>query len=370
MECPSFGVCGSCTLYNLSYDEQLEQKYLKVKHLLSPFWDRDLEVFTSPDSGYRARAEFRIWHDEDGCNYAMSSFDKKSIKILQCPKVISSIAKLMPLLLKEINNNEVLSKKLFGVEFLSSLSGDTLIVMLYHHHLNQEWIDKAKELSKLLDTPIIGRSRKQKVVLSRDYITEKLPIEDNEFIYRHYEGGFTQPNPYVNIKMIEWAKKMAKNLGGDLLEAYCGLGNFTLPLSTEFDKVLATEISKNSIKAAKENLELNSIDNVYFARLSSKEMSEALNRKREFRRLKDIDLDSFNFSTVLVDPPRAGLDSDTKELISNIDNIIYISCNPETLSRDLETLSKTHAVKRAAIFDQFPHTNHIESGVFLQRIAK
>ena len=107
--------------------------------------------------------------------------------------------------------------------------------------------------------------------------------------------------------------------------------------------------------------------NIEFVRLSSEEMTQALNKEREFRRLKDVDLDSYNFSTVLVDPPRAGLDSDTIGLISNIQNIIYISCNPETLARDLVELSKTHNIKESAIFDQFPHTHHIESGVFLTK---
>ncbi len=367
MQCPSFGVCGSCTLFDMSYDEQLRQKSQRVKELLKPFYEGEFDIFSSPDSGYRARAEFRIWHDESGCSYAMSSFDKKAVKISHCPKVISSISALMPALLENINRDEVLSKKLFGVEFLSSLSGDTLIVLLYHRRLDDEWIERARELSKALNTPIIGRSRKQKVVLQRDYITEKLPIEGREYIYRHYEGGFTQPNPFVNSKMIEWALKHSRGIGGDLLEAYCGLGNFTLPLSSLFDKVLATEISKNSIKAAKENLELNGIENVYFARLSSEEMTQAINREREFRRLRELDLESFDFSTVLVDPPRAGLDDDTGKMISSIDNIIYISCNPETLARDLEKLAETHTVKSSAVFDQFPHTQHIESGVFLER---
>ena len=94
-------------------------------------------------------------------------------------------------------------------------------------------------------------------------------------------------------------------------------------------------------------------------------MTQALNKSRRFTRLKEIDLDSYNFSTVLVDPPRAGLDSDTIRLISEIKNIIYISCNPETLARDLESLTKSHHIEESAIFDQFPHTHHIESGVFL-----
>jgi tRNA (uracil-5-)-methyltransferase len=96
-------------------------------------------------------------------------------------------------------------------------------------------------------------------------------------------------------------------------------------------------------------------------------MTEALARVRDFTRLKGIDLDAYNFSTVLVDPPRAGLDDATIELISGIESILYISCNPETLARDLKQLTQTHQVKDAAIFDQFPHTRHIESGVFLKK---
>ena len=143
------------------------------------------------------------------------------------------------------------------------------------------------------------------------------------------------------------------------------MGNFTIPLSKYFDRVLATEISKGSIHAANENCALNNIKNISFIRLSSEEMTQALNKSRRFTRLKEIDLDSYNFSTVLVDPPRAGLDSDTITLISEIKNIIYISCNPETLARDLESLTRSHNIEESAIFDQFPHTHHIESGVFL-----
>ena len=102
-------------------------------------------------------------------------------------------------------------------------------------------------------------------------------------------------------------------------------------------------------------------------RLSSEEMTQALNKQRLFRRLEGIDLECYDFSHVLVDPPRAGLDEDTIRLISSIDTILYISCNPETLARDLEMLSETHTVTDAALFDQFPHTTHVESGVILRR---
>ncbi len=373
LKCKHFGSCGSCRLYDVGYEEQLKQKEERVSELLSPFYNKELEVFDSPTEHYRARSEFRIWHEGDRCDYAMGNIEKKgAINIEECPKVIEPIEKRMWKLLEKINaSTEVLKKRLFAVEFLATTTDECLITMLYHRKLDDVWSVEAKALEKELDCKIMGRSRKQKVILSDEFVTEKLDIDGKTVTYVQYESGFTQPNPTVNVKMIEWAIKQAKKVSndkvgyGDFLESYCGLGNFTLPLSHYFDKVLATEISKRSIHAALENCALNNVENITFARLASEEMTEALNGVREFSRLKEIDLKSYNFSTVLVDPPRAGLDEGTIELISNIENIIYISCNPETLARDLETLVHTHDVMEAAMYDQFPHTTHVESGVFL-----
>jgi tRNA (uracil-5-)-methyltransferase len=346
----------------------MEQKKQKVAGLLAPFYQGGLAVFDSPDSHYRARAEFRIWHEGERCDYAMGNMERNgAVTIEECPKVIEPIEKRMWKLLEKINaSHDVLKRKLFAVEFLATTTDACLITMLYHRKLDDAWEAEARGLEKLLDAKVMGRSRKQKVVLSDEFVTEKLDIDGRSYTYVEYESGFTQPNPAVNVKMIEWAIRQAKKVGGgDFLEAYCGLGNFTLPLSRYFDKVLATEISKRSIHAALENCALNGIENITFARLASEEMTEALNGVREFSRLKGVDLNNYNFKTVLVDPPRAGLDAGTIELISNIDHIIYISCNPETLARDLETLTQTHEVAEAAMFDQFPHTDHVESGVFL-----
>ena len=380
MNCKHFGTCGSCGLYELSYDEQLKQKEERVSELLIPYYAKKLEVFDSPSEHYRARSEFRIWHDGDRCDYAMGKMpvdgvrEKGAVSISECPKVIEPIEKRMWKLLEKINaSTEVLKKRLFAVEFLATTTDECLVTMLYHRKLDDEWSIEAKQLETELNCKVMGRSRKQKVIISDEFVTEKLNIDGKTFTYVEYESGFTQPNPVVNVKMIEWAIKQAKKVSnekvgrGDFLESYCGLGNFTLPLSHYFDKVLATEISKGSIKAALENCELNGVENITFARLASEEMTEALSGVREFTRLKEIDLKSYNFSTVLVDPPRAGLDEGTIALISNIENIIYISCNPETLVRDLVTLSQTHDVVEAAMYDQFPHTEHVESGVFLQR---
>ena len=370
MKCEHFGTCGSCAIFELSYEEELADKKERVLGLLSPFGVEELEVFSASESHYRARAEFKIWHDDEVSNYAMGRLDKKgAVNIFECPKVIEPIEKRMKPLLKKINSSEVLRHRLFAVEFLATTTDECLITMIYHRKLEEDWSVEAKGLEELLNAKIMGRSRKQKVILSEEFVTERLHIDNKDYLYRHYESGFTQPNPAVNIHMIEWAIKQAKKVkGGDFLESYCGLGNFTIPLAKYFDKVLATEISKRSIYAAKENCELNGVTNIEFIRLASEEMTQALNKEREFTRLKEVDLDSYSFSTVLVDPPRAGLDEDTIKLISNIENIIYISCNPETLARDLVELTKTHTIEESAIYDQFPHTHHIESGVFLRKI--
>lgn len=363
------GTCGSCGLFDDPYEKQLLQKKDCVSNLLKPFYTEELIIFDSPQSHYRARAEFRIWHEGSRCSYAMGNIDKNAaITIEECFKVIKPIENRMWRLLEAINGSQELSRKLFGVEFLASTTDECLVTMLYHRKLDDQWIEAASGLEDSLDISLIGRSRKQKIILSRDFTIERLLIDNTLYTYRQYEGGFTQPNPYVNTKMIEWVISCIKeDSKRHLLESYCGLGNFTLPLSKQFTKILATEISKNSIKAAKENCVINSIENIEFVRLSSEEMTQALNHIREFRRLAEVDLESYHFSHVLVDPPRAGLDDDTKKLISEIDNIAYISCNPETLSRDLEELNMTHEVSDAALFDQFPHTQHIESGVILRR---
>ena len=121
------------------------------------------------------------------------------------------------------------------------------------------------------------------------------------------------------------------------------------------------------MNAALANLADNQIDNIELVRLSAEELTQALNGVREFRRLANIDLDNYKFGTVFVDPPRAGMDSDTCELVRRFDRVLYISCNPETLAQNIRQLSDTHRIAKCALFDQFPWTDHMESGVLLKR---
>ncbi|MBO4967578.1 MAG: tRNA (uridine(54)-C5)-methyltransferase TrmA, partial [Pseudomonas sp.] len=212
-----------------------------------------------------------------------------------------------------------------------------------------------------------GRSKGKRVVIGRDHVVEKLEVAGRTFTYQQPEGAFTQPNGTVNQKMLNWAYDALGERSDDLLELYCGNGNFTLPLATRVRKVLATEISKTSVYAALNNLRDNAVDNVTLVRLSAEELTEALNEVRPFRRLQGIDLKSYEFGSVFVDPPRAGMDPDTCELTRRFDNILYISCNPATLAENIAQLHDTHRIERCAVFDQFPWTHHMESGVLLVR---
>lgn len=365
MQCEYFGLCGSCRDYEEGYEVQLERKVSAVKELFSPFYSGDIFVAQSPQERYRSRAEFKIYHDDGGMSYAMSRLDRQgALKIERCGIVSPHIAALMDKLLPQISDLGI-GHKLFGVDFLTSGSGEMTLSMLYHRALDEEWKAKALELEKRLGVHVIGRSRKQKLILSQDYVTETLRIHGREYRYIHIENSFTQPNPRVNEQMIEWSLTQLDNIGGDLLELYCGAGNFTIPFASKFDSVLATEISKASIHAAKQNMELNGVENIEFVRLSAEEFTQALDGVREFRRLEGLNVRNYHLKTLFVDPPRAGLGEEPCAFASRFDHLLYISCNPETLHRDLELLSQTHDVTAMAAFDQFPYTHHLEMGVKL-----
>lgn len=358
----------------LSHPTTLTQKQQQLRQLLSKFTVKAIAVFPSQAKHHRLRAEFRIWHDNDDIYYVMTRAGQKasSETIIHTPQLSTAsraINELMPTLLAHLRNEPILRHRLFQVEFLNTLSGDMLVTLIYHRKLDDTWTTLAKDLSTNLGIHLIGRSRKQKIVLSRDYVKETLHVNGKPYHYHQYEGAFSQPNGEICQQMIAWALEQSANLGGDLLELYCGNGNFTIPLAQNFQRVLATEVSKSSVKALRENITLNAVDNIAVARLSAEEFTQAWRGEREFKRLKQeaIELADYQFSTILVDPPRAGIDAKTLTLLQSFDNIIYISCNPKTLSANLETLCQSHCLAHAALFDQFPTTPHIESGVLLQR---
>ena len=351
------------------YAAQLEEKKQRLAALLAPFAAPEPEVFDSPREQYRLRAEFRLWRENEERHYAMFEAGDKHAPIFfeDFPIASARINELMPRLKSAWQNSPALSFKLFQAEFLTTLAGDGLITLCYHRPLDEHWQAAAEQLAADLNVSLVGRSRGKRLVIGRDYVQEELTVAGRNFRYRQPEGAFTQPNGAVNQKMLNWAFEALGQRDDDLLELYCGNGNFTLPLATRVRQVLATEISKSSVNAALANLADNGVENVTLVRLSAEELTEALNEVRPFRRLAGIDLKSYQFGSVFVDPPRAGMDPDTCELTRRFQRILYISCNPETLAANIAQLNDSHRVTRSALFDQFPYTHHMESGVLLER---
>lgn len=349
-----------------------DQLAAKIQHFRAEFAALALpepQVFPSPPQHYRLRAEFRMWHADDNIDYVM--FDpadpRTPIPVHEFPAGAVRINKLMPLLREQLLAHDQLRHRLFTVEFLTTLSGDALLTLIYHRRLDDNWQRAAELLQETLGVRIIGRSRGQKIVLRNDYVTEILSVGARTLEYRQIEGSFTQPNGAINCCMLNWAGAQIESVGGDLLELYCGNGNFTIALAPHFQRVLATEISKSSVLAAAHNLQVNHIDNVTIVRMSSAEISTALSGGRKFNRLRQVPIDDYRFSTLLVDPPRAGLDAVTLQLAQRFEHILYISCNPVTLRENLMTLAGSHHIAALALFDQFPYTHHLECGVLLKR---
>ncbi|WP_363317134.1 hypothetical protein [uncultured Campylobacter sp.] len=201
----------------------------------------------------------------------------------------------------------------------------------------------------------------------QDSACEKLIAQNSSCEQSAPQNSSCEQSAPQNSSCEKHAVRPESSAARDLLELYCGHGNFTIPLTDKFNRVLASEISKSSIANARINCELNGICNAQFVRLSADELMSAFARQRKFERLKGIDIFGYDFSHVLIDPPRAGLEPSVIDFIKNFQNLIYISCNPQTLFENLRSLCATHEVRRFAIFDQFAHTSHIECGVLLRR---
>jgi len=362
------------------YDQQLEAKAERIRRDFARFAPPALEVYPSPPSHYRQRCEFRIWHEGDDLFYAMfeiqesegdaedSKKHKTVVRLDDYPVASRQINALMPALLDAIRDNDLLRRRLFQVEFLTTLSGEALVTLIYHRPLDEAWEAEARRLQDQLGVMIIGRARKQRRVLERDHVWERLEVEGREFVYQQVENSFTQPNAEICRSMLTWAREVTRDSqDGDLVELYCGNGNFTVALAENFRRVLATEISRTSVASARENLAANRIENVTVGRMSAEEFAAALKGEKGGRRVAEWALDEYDFTTVLVDPPRAGLDEASCRQLSGYSRIVYISCNPETLANNLERLTETHRITRFALFDQFPWTHHCECGVLLER---
>lgn len=355
---------------NSAYQQQLAVKVERLQALLAPFAAPALSVYPSPAEHYRMRAEFRIWHAGDDLFHAMfDSQTRKPYRVDQFPPAATLINQLMSALIAAIQPVEALRRKLFQVDYLVTTRGEALISLLYHRQLDEQWQQAAaqlrQQLSAVAPVQLIGRARKQKLILGADALEEQFCVQGRTYRYRQVENAFSQPNATTCQAMLDWAASVTAGSEGDLLELYCGNGNFTLPLAANFRQVMATELSRVSVAAAQWALAASEVDNVTVVRVPAEDVAAAL--ATGATQGAGLDLTGWDCRTLLVDPPRAGLDAQTQALAGQFERILYISCNPESLARDLEQWRHSHQLVAAALFDQFPFTDHIESGVYLVR---
>ena len=325
-------------------------KFDKFQDDIKNNYDEKVVINLSPSTSFRSRCEFSygknhyVMHDVNGKIY-IKTFKDASL----------DIQNLMPVLLKRINENNEVNHKLFQVNFRSNQHNKIMVTMIYHKIIDKSLINLVNQISDDLKVNIIIRSKNYKYETRGLYLDDTL-IYKNLKIYQT-DNTFTQSNKYLVDKMIFKVIDLIES-PDDLLELYCGIGTFTIPLSFIFNKVLATENNRNSIKCLNKSLKENNISNIHNARLSSDEVSE-LFKGKIFNRMNSKSISDFNFSHILLDPPRSGLTEDVINLASNFKNIIYVSCSTETYIRDIN-LIRSHKITNIELFDQFPNKNHLE----------
>lgn len=323
-------------------------KFEFFKKCISSDFHDDIKITMSPATSFRSRCEFSYSDN----SYVMFEKDKK-LYLDDFTLASRCIRKIMPNLLDEITKSGCLDKKLFQINFRANSNNIVLVTLIYHKLIDDEMIDNIESISKKLNINLIVRSKNYIYRTSDNYFEDFI---NNIKVYQT-DNCFYQPNKFLLTKMINRIELYIEN-PKDLLELYCGVGTFTLQLANKFNRIFATESNRESIKCLDKAIAINKLTNIYKSRLSAEELDEAFNG-RSFFRMKDINLNEFNFSHVLVDPPRSGLTDEVINLISKFKNIIYISCNGETYLRDIKKL-RSHKIKKIEIFDQFPNTRHIE----------
>ena len=333
-------------------------KFQIATSLIEEHYKDNIVINLSPSYGYRSRCEFGYKNNF----YTMYSPSGEIVYLNTFAIARPFIQALMPKLLNQINKSNVLKTKLFQISFRSNRKNRVLVSLIYHKLLDDKIKGLADKIANILDISINLRSKNNLYSTHCDLLEDD--IENLETILYQTDQSFYQPNYFHMPEMVTKAMSFIKD-PKDLLELYCGSGTFSLPMRKLFNKIFATENNRQSIRCLNKSIDEQNIKNIFHARLSAEEVSE-LFAGRVFKRMNGINISDFNFSHVLVDPPRAGLDKDVISLISKFKNIIYISCNYETYERDVKNL-KGFTIKNIEIFDQFPNTKHLEIVSLLSR---
>ncbi len=360
--CGHFGECGGCHLQHIAYVEQVSMKNAIIKDSLRRISGLDIEPeapLTGNDLGYRHRAQFKVQAREEGL--AMGFYREGTrdvVPVGSCPLLdgpingaLERIRLMPPSGAKEIHitsgwanvpgetgtpaeeKTSGLAAYLKGCEFDPALAG--------------QYADAGFE-TVFFD----GSSGSESGYSGRGFLIFDLM----GFKYTVSPLSFFQSNWQLNRKAAGVVNEMFSQFlssGKDLLDIYAGGGNFSIPLSAAAGKITAVEENPSSVKDGLRNLEMNGIENMKFI-------------KAPFEKFQH----KGPFDAAIVDPPRPGLSRDAAKKLLAIkpERLLYISCNPSTLARDVKKLLEKYRVASVRLVDFFPHTYHMEVLCLLERL--
>jgi 23S rRNA (uracil1939-C5)-methyltransferase len=333
--CAVFGLCGGCQLQFVSHEKQVLLKDEIILDSLKRIGciDISLEPALSGQTwGYRRRAQFKVSRNGEIGFFREASRD--IVTFQSCPL----IADEMNALLQKIKESD----SLHNLSEVHMAVGDSAVVLLKGRDYDRALSDVYRELGfsgvMLDDAASAG--------------TAYTHFELHGMKYTVSPRTFFQAHWSLNRALVDFVVQQLSPLGGKkVLDLYAGAGNFSLPLAVHAGDVVAVEENPFAIVDALRNIELNSLSNCRFVKMAA-----------EKYRIKK------KFDILILDPPRPGLPSDMVQRIleTPADSIVYISCNPATLARDLKKLSAAYEIRSVRQVDFFPHTFHIETIAFLQ----
>lgn len=337
--CPYYEECGGCDLRHQSSKENLLFKKEKVKTALKKIGKLDVKVDdvipSIKDDNYRNKVSFKVENDRIGF-YGEGTYQLVDVQnCLLAEKEINDALNIIRSYLKE-NKNEIRT-----ITIKHGNAMDELLIDIYSSsNKDIEILDYLTTNISNLKTVIFN----DKVVYGNGYISQI----SNGLMFNCSAKSFFQVNGMQAEKLYEIAIKMADLKNDDVvLDLYCGTGTITSILSSHVKKVIGIEIVKDAIVDAKHNLDINNINNVDFI---------CGDATKEISKIKE------KIDVITLDPPRKGIDRKAISIIKKLNprKIVYISCNPVTMARDLSYLNDLYDVKNVVPVDMFPNTAHVE----------
>ena len=368
-ECALFGACGGCSWQHISYPVQLQQKRAIFVETL---WkgarisaDVIGDIIAAPlQYGYRGRIQFKVSVHQGKLDIGF--FRQGSHRVVD---VSEGCPVASPVINQVLNGCRGVLRSYPEVEAISQISidaGDNGVIVILHHtgpvsSRNRKYlVGRANEFGPCTGLFIKAGNQADNEMLwgSSDisYFMDSSDPDKEPLELTYPPGGFAQVNQRQNRTLLSVIRSLGRLSSGDhLLDLYCGNGNFSLPLAAEAASVTGIEGNAGSIQAAEQNRILNKVAN---ARFFCDDVSSGVQRLIE---------QGQQFSTVLLDPPRAGAGDAVPGIVRlNPDTIIYVSCDPSTLARDCGLLVDCgyHVITSVPV-DMFPQTYHIESVTLL-----